>query len=333
MEPSNPAPSYAPNAAVESVCTCNAKDYGGVHYPMCQATREPLPVAGLGMPAQIPADAAYEYATTTGPRKQWLDENTPPPGEGWERDPTRGNNGWERFDYHEEAYWRRLVGAADHGETPRTPESDKAWAEVWPMESHEQLPTLWNRMAALETAALSKVATLEARNKALEKARGDVIRDFKVHLEAAVQVGELSSNTDVRYLVDLLSNVSNVTPATSVDGPPEEGEAEYLRTAFEVMKQSAEDAGKEAADLAEGLAEETKLREKTQIALRDLIDAIPIETLEKDKPLKAWAENAELVLLLPDIEPDCTHDEQDHGICLACGEDRDMNSDNFGKKL
>lgn len=49
----------------------------------------------------------YVYATTTGPRKAWSDENTPPEGEGWERNTHIGRNGWERFDYYEEAYWMR----------------------------------------------------------------------------------------------------------------------------------------------------------------------------------------------------------------------------------
>lgn len=92
-----------------------------------------------------------------------------------------------------------------------------------------------------------------------------------------------------------------------------------------------ESNAKEASDLADGLTEETKLRERTQSALRDLIDAIPFETLENDKPLKAWVENAESVLLPPDIDPSCTHDEQEHGICLYCGMDCDTNSDRYGK--
>jgi len=54
-----------------------------------------------------PAEDEYEYATTTGPRKSWYSESEPPEGEGWERDTEKGRNGWERFEYHEEAYWRR----------------------------------------------------------------------------------------------------------------------------------------------------------------------------------------------------------------------------------
>ena len=49
----------------------------------------------------------YEYARTDGPRKASSDD--PPEGEGWERNVDRGSNGFERFEYHEEHYWRRRV--------------------------------------------------------------------------------------------------------------------------------------------------------------------------------------------------------------------------------
>lgn len=62
----------------------------------------------------------YEYATTTGPRKQWDDADVPPHGDNGEPDTTWQPNldaghpgtGWERFDYTEEAYWRRPKTAA-----------------------------------------------------------------------------------------------------------------------------------------------------------------------------------------------------------------------------
>ena len=50
----------------------------------------------------------YEYQTTAGVRKVWMDADTPPDGEGWVRNVHIGRNGWERFDYHEESYWMRL---------------------------------------------------------------------------------------------------------------------------------------------------------------------------------------------------------------------------------
>jgi hypothetical protein len=59
----------------------------------------------------------YEYTKTTGPRKSWDNPDEPPyifPNDEnqnpWELDPDRGRPGesWERFDYHEERYWRRV---------------------------------------------------------------------------------------------------------------------------------------------------------------------------------------------------------------------------------
>lgn len=62
------------------------------------------------------AHRAYEYATTEGQRKAWDDDMTPPwdhelnrHGDGWELNITSADpEAWERFDYHEERYWRRL---------------------------------------------------------------------------------------------------------------------------------------------------------------------------------------------------------------------------------
>jgi hypothetical protein len=51
----------------------------------------------------------YEYSTTDGPRKAFYEDA--PEGDGWERNIEEGRNGWERFDYHEEAYWRRKLPA------------------------------------------------------------------------------------------------------------------------------------------------------------------------------------------------------------------------------
>lgn len=61
------------------------------------------------------AHPAWEYRTTTGPRKQWDGVDDPPcddygdPEPGWERNVDAGlpGEGWERFDYTEESYWRR----------------------------------------------------------------------------------------------------------------------------------------------------------------------------------------------------------------------------------
>jgi hypothetical protein len=65
---------------------------------------------------QMRSHPDYEYATTEGPRKAWDDEDVPPyddngePDPSWERNVDAGDRGWERFDYTEEAYWRRRRG-------------------------------------------------------------------------------------------------------------------------------------------------------------------------------------------------------------------------------
>lgn len=49
----------------------------------------------------------YEYETTDGPRKAF-DEHSPDEDDPmWERNVHVGRNGWDRFAYHEEAYWMR----------------------------------------------------------------------------------------------------------------------------------------------------------------------------------------------------------------------------------
>jgi hypothetical protein len=61
------------------------------------------------------AHPEWEYATTEGQRKAWDDQNVPPYGDDgepdhtWERNVDAGHpgEGWMRFDYTEESYWRR----------------------------------------------------------------------------------------------------------------------------------------------------------------------------------------------------------------------------------
>jgi len=54
----------------------------------------------------------YEYRKTEGARKQF-DASVPPaddegdPDPTWEVNTDAGRDGWDRFDYTEEAYWRR----------------------------------------------------------------------------------------------------------------------------------------------------------------------------------------------------------------------------------
>jgi hypothetical protein len=51
----------------------------------------------------------WEYETKEYPRKGWAQEFFSPEGEGWERDYSKGRPGeaWDRFDNHEEMYWKR----------------------------------------------------------------------------------------------------------------------------------------------------------------------------------------------------------------------------------
>jgi len=51
----------------------------------------------------------YEYRTTEGPRKAW-DGEPDLSIERWEENVDL-NEGWERFDYTEERYWRRIKAA------------------------------------------------------------------------------------------------------------------------------------------------------------------------------------------------------------------------------
>jgi hypothetical protein len=56
---------------------------------------------------RLSAHPDWEYTLTEGPRKAWDYEDVPPPGEGWVRNVEVGRDGWNRFDYTEESYWRR----------------------------------------------------------------------------------------------------------------------------------------------------------------------------------------------------------------------------------
>lgn len=57
------------------------------------------------------AHPAYEYATTEGQRKAWPYVDDPPEQDaGWELNTTsRHPDAWERFEYTEQRYWRRLL--------------------------------------------------------------------------------------------------------------------------------------------------------------------------------------------------------------------------------
>ncbi|WP_409186471.1 DUF6221 family protein [Amycolatopsis sp. VS8301801F10] len=69
------------------------------------------PYAGLSDDElhQRNAHPAYEYKTLEGQRKAWREVDDPPEGGGWELNTTSVDlDAFERFDYTEERYWRRL---------------------------------------------------------------------------------------------------------------------------------------------------------------------------------------------------------------------------------
>lgn len=72
-------------------------------------------------PTVAPVDP-YEYRTTHGQRKCW-DGEPDLSKEGWEE-----YKEWERFDYHEERYWRRLK-AADNGAQPDVAPCEPRWTK------------------------------------------------------------------------------------------------------------------------------------------------------------------------------------------------------------
>lgn len=115
--------------AAPAVCRCPANEAGDIRCHNCGERVNkrcwkcgtprgdcPCPTAGLSPTSDTQtsetaeqlharfAHPGWEYETTTGQRKAF--DGHQPPGEGWERN-VDYHDGWERFDYHEEAYWRR----------------------------------------------------------------------------------------------------------------------------------------------------------------------------------------------------------------------------------
>lgn len=76
-----------------------------------RATERRLPEEELH---RLCAHPDFEYATTQGQRKAWVDVDTPPGGDGWVRNVHTGRDGWERFDYTEESYWMRPKPGVDN---------------------------------------------------------------------------------------------------------------------------------------------------------------------------------------------------------------------------
>lgn len=78
----------------------------------------------------------WEYTTTEGQRKAWDYADEPPEGDGWVRNVDAGRDGWERFDYTEESYWRRLLPEDKRG--GKEPEPPRHIRQMVTAYRHEQ---------------------------------------------------------------------------------------------------------------------------------------------------------------------------------------------------
>lgn len=94
---------------VETIIKAYLEASGLVLVPRDRERDEPVTLADLS--------DGWEYKTVeTGRKSGTTHEEVWPDGDGWEIDITCGrvgtpNAGWERFDYHEELYFRRRVSA------------------------------------------------------------------------------------------------------------------------------------------------------------------------------------------------------------------------------
>lgn len=100
-------------------------------------------IASALIPSSAPAEAepvAWEYATTTGPRKAFYTADEPPKGGGWELDYSRGRPGeaWERFEYYEERYWKRRLRASP----PPALQPDMGWQDDMSAAPKDETPIL-----------------------------------------------------------------------------------------------------------------------------------------------------------------------------------------------
>jgi hypothetical protein len=85
---------------------------------------------------------AYEYRTTEGQRKRWDEADEPPEGEGWERNTDAGRDGWDRFEFTEESYWRRLKPEAERRDWKQyIPKELRALAAVY--KDHPDYQEAW----------------------------------------------------------------------------------------------------------------------------------------------------------------------------------------------
>jgi len=92
--------------------------------------RDPCEGASDDERHQRRAHPAYEYATTEGQRKAWPGVDEPPEGDGWELNTTSASpDAFERFDFTEERYWRRVRPTGSREWSP-SPSSTRRAAEI-----------------------------------------------------------------------------------------------------------------------------------------------------------------------------------------------------------
>ncbi|MET9728460.1 hypothetical protein [Streptomyces zaomyceticus] len=121
----------------------------------------------------------WEYATTEGPRKHWDDIDVRPAGEDGEPDPTwqrntdAGIDGWERFAYTEESYWRRPKPAAQTAvEEPAAPAPDPHAVILDAISTALNAASYWLPSDAKRAVA---DAVLKTRNDEAEKWRRQAV--------------------------------------------------------------------------------------------------------------------------------------------------------------
>jgi hypothetical protein len=120
----------------------------------------------------------WEYATTEGPRKHWDDIDVRPAGEDGEPDPTwqrntdAGRDGWERFDYTEESYWRRPKPAVRAGvEEPATGAPDPHAVILDAISTALNAAGYWLPIDGKRAVADAVVVVLASLNRELELLR------------------------------------------------------------------------------------------------------------------------------------------------------------------
>ncbi|WP_420032285.1 DUF6247 family protein [Streptomyces sp. cg28] len=175
----------------------------------------------------------YEYATTEGPRKQWDDIDVPPhdeegePEPGWERNTDAGRDGWERFDYTEESYWRRprtTAGAATQAtesvEDLATPKALRAALAAHTPQLLDGFDRHWRNDIA-DTYDLAPVPAFMARWTAAYRLARDPAAEAEVHrLENAA-----GQETDYGRAKAMIEEAGQIRRRTTLNNSPTSSDA------------------------------------------------------------------------------------------------------------